>query len=219
MTKNCFSTIWGNDLPINFMLKFPINYLEKPRPITSKWRGVTVRKWKVEHTVNEGEFLNLSKIQEEIKWERSVFLKKKSPPPEIFFLSKNVGNSIQREENMKWEKNNLKIKFQQHPINIKNNTAHPHDIVSACNAFSSYSAKTKRDGQDRQTDVQTDRQGAFQYFPSRREIQNRNRCCEKISSVNKMSYHLIAPLMQVTPFIQIKLLCPPKNIQSHPSST
>ena len=36
---------------LNFMLKFPIYYLEKPLPITSKWRGVTVRKWKVEHQI------------------------------------------------------------------------------------------------------------------------------------------------------------------------
>ena len=42
------------------------------------------------------------------------------------------------------------------------------------NAFLSYSAKTKRDGQtdrhrqtDRQTDRRTDRQGALQYLPSR----------------------------------------------------
>ena len=27
------STIWGNHLPFNFMLKFPIYYLEKPPPI------------------------------------------------------------------------------------------------------------------------------------------------------------------------------------------
>ena len=44
-------TIWGNHLPFNFMLKFPIYYLEKPLPITSKWRRVTVRKWKVEHPI------------------------------------------------------------------------------------------------------------------------------------------------------------------------
>ena len=36
------------------------------------------------------------------------------------------------------------------------------------NAFLSYSAKTKRDGQtDGQTDRQTDRRGALQYLPSR----------------------------------------------------
>ena len=69
-------------------------------------------------------------------------------------------------------------KFKQHPINIKNYTAHPHDRpwhgARTCkvsrkyiNAFLSYSAKTKYDGQ---TDGRTDRWGgggAFQYFPSR----------------------------------------------------
>ena len=69
-------TIWGNHLPFNFMLKFPIYYLEKPLPITSKWRRVTVRKRKVEHTVSEG----------------------------AFFFQKFIQNSIEREENMKWER-------------------------------------------------------------------------------------------------------------------
>ena len=71
------------------------------------------------------------------------------------------------------EKNKFKIlflfniekihkKFKQHSINIKNYTAHPHDMVhipakfreNTSNAFLSYSAKTKR---DRRTDGQTDR--------------------------------------------------------------
>ena len=83
------STIWGNHLPFNFMLKFPIYYLEKPLPITSKWRGVTVPKRKVEHTVSEGAFFfqkfikNCIKHEENMKWERNVFLN--PPPPHFIF--------------------------------------------------------------------------------------------------------------------------------------
>ena len=60
-------------------------------------------------------------------------------------------------------------KFKQHSINIKNYTAHPHDLVHVPakfreNTFLSYSAKTKRDGQtdgwtDGRTERQTDRRG------------------------------------------------------------
>ena len=58
-----------------------------------------------------------------MKWERIVFLKKKNPhppppppPPEFLFYTNlfffNVGNSMKREENMKyWRKKNLKILF------------------------------------------------------------------------------------------------------------
>ena len=81
-----------------------------------------------------------------MKWEKKLDLKKKCTPPQIIFLhqtlfvSKNVGNSIKREQNMKWENkkfltflffNISKIhnKFKQHPINIKNYIVHPHDMV------------------------------------------------------------------------------------------
>ena len=76
---------------------------------------------------------------------------------------------MKREENMKfWNKKKLNFiffniekihkKFKQHSINIKNYTAHPHDMVHVpakfrekyIDAFLSYSAKTKRDGR---TDV------------------------------------------------------------------
>ena len=79
------------------------------------------------------------------------------PFPRKILFSKNVGNSIQREEN-------FHHKFKQHSINIKNYTVHPHDMVHIPAKFSSYSAKTKRDGQ---TDIRMDRRGAFQYLPSR----------------------------------------------------
>ena len=85
-----------------------------------------------------------------------------------------LGNSIKREESTKWEnilQINFFFKFKQHPINNKNYTAQPpwHGAHTCkvsrrySNAFSSYSAKTKRDGQ---TDGWTDGQGAFQYLPS-----------------------------------------------------
>ena len=55
-------------------------------------------------------------------------------------------------------KNSLK-KIKQHPINIKNYTAHPHDMVHVPAKFGGntvmYSAKTKRDT-DEQTDGRTD---------------------------------------------------------------
>ena len=77
-----------------------------------------------------------------------------------------------KRENMKfWKKIIFKLiffniykihkKFKQHSINIKNYTAHPHDLVhvpakfreNTAMRFLSYSAKTKRDGRtDRQTD-------------------------------------------------------------------
>ena len=101
-----------------------------------------------------------------MKWERIVFLKKKIHTPE-------------REENLKyWKKyilnfiffNIQKIykKFKQHSINIKNYTAHPHDMVHIPAKFRENTSMrfwvTVRklnvtDGQtDRRTDRRTDRQ-------------------------------------------------------------
>ena len=112
-----------------------------------------------------------------MKWESIVFLKKivwpPYPPPHFLwggggggggvFFSTNFENSTKGEENMKWEKNKFNIskihtKFKQHPINIKNYTAHHHDMLHIPAKFREYTAmrlwisvKTKRDGQ-RQTD-------------------------------------------------------------------
>ena len=68
---------------------------------------------------------------------KSVFLNKTKttppppPPPGIFFLHQiflNVGNSIKREENMKyWKQNSYKIQTTFHQY--QNYTAHPHDMV------------------------------------------------------------------------------------------
>ena len=133
-----------------------------------------------------------------MKWERIVFLKKQiqhpPPPPRIlfvhqFFFCCNVGNIMKLEENMKfWRKKILKIlifsifnkfikKFKQHSINIKNYTAHPHDLVHVSAKFRENTAMRfwvtvrKLNVTDRQTDGWTDRQtdgrGALQYLPSR----------------------------------------------------
>ena len=112
-----------------------------------------------------------------MKWERIVFLKKKintpPPPPEFFFTLNffffNVGNSMKREENMKFWKKNLKIlffsifkKFKQHSINIKNYTAHPHDLVHVPAKFRENTTMRfwvtvqKLNMTDRQTDGRTD---------------------------------------------------------------
>ena len=128
-----------------------------------------------------------------MKWERIVFLKKIHTPPDYFFYTKfvfNVGNSMKREENLKyWKKIILKFYFFQYLKNSYKNktTFHQYQklystppwlgartckVSRKCiTAFLSYSAKTKRDGQtDGQTDRQTDRQtggGVLQYLPSR----------------------------------------------------
>ena len=92
---------------------------------------------------------------------KKCFSKKINPPTPTLFL--NVGNSIKREENMKSfffqiYKNSYK-KFKQHSINIKNYTAHPHDMVHVPAKFREntsmrfrVSAKTKHDERtDRRT--------------------------------------------------------------------
>ena len=82
---------------------------------------------------------------------------------------------MKREENMKFWKNIKKIlkKFQQHSINIKNNTAHPHDLVHIPAKFRLNTAMRfwvtvrKLNVTDGQTDRQTDGRRALQYLPSR----------------------------------------------------
>ena len=108
---------------------------------------------------------------------KNCFSNKKIPPPpppnhEIaIFYFVIVGNSTKREENMKYWK-----KFKQHSINIKNYTAHPHDMVHIPAKFwenpsmrfwvtvrklNVTDAQTNR-RKDRQTDGRT-----LQYLPSR----------------------------------------------------
>ena len=64
-------------------------------------------------------------------------------------------------------------KFKQHSINIKNYTAHPHDLVHVPAKFRENTALRfwvtvrKLNVTDRRTDGQTDRRGALQYLPSR----------------------------------------------------
>ena len=85
---------------------------------------------------------------------------------------------IKHQENMKYLKINCSIHvfkiFKQNSINIKNYTAHPHDMVHVPAKFREntsmrfrVSAKTKRDRRtDGQTDRQTDgRMGGVAIFP------------------------------------------------------
>ena len=81
---------------------------------------------------------------------------------------------MKREENMKYWKKNLKIlffsifkihkKFKQHSINIKNYTAHPHDMVHVPAKFRENTSMRfwvtvrKLNVTDRRTDGQTDGQ-------------------------------------------------------------
>ena len=142
--------------------------------LTSKWRG----------TFQYYFFFNVeNSIKREMR--KNCFSTKKNehPPPRIFFTPIfffcNVGNSMKREENMKfWRKKILKIlffsifkKFLKNSNNIpsisKTIQHTPWLGARTCkvsrkysNAFLSYSAKTKRDGQ-------TDGRGALQYLPSR----------------------------------------------------
>ena len=113
-----------------------------------------------------------------MKWE-IIFSKKNiffnTPPPRnffdtIFFL--NVGNSMKREENMKFWKKKKKIiffnikknhkKFKQHSINIKNYTAHLHHLVHVPAKFRENTAMRlwvtvrKLNVTDGRTDGQTD---------------------------------------------------------------
>ena len=107
----------------------------------------------------------------------------KNLPPghfSIFFyinFFSHVGNSIKREENMKyWFFFQYLNKFKQNSINIKNYTAHPHDMVHVPAKFRENTSmrfwvtvgKTKRDGQ-------TDRRmgGALQYLRSQACSANR----------------------------------------------
>ena len=97
------STIWGNDIRVNFMLKFPtcISTIWKTTSyLTSKWRGTFqyfqshvkipyiyyLEKPPPIEPVSEGALFNISSIKN-IKWEIIVFLKKKMCIPKyIFFL-------------------------------------------------------------------------------------------------------------------------------------
>ena len=90
---------------------------------------------------------------------------------------------MKREENLKYWKQiffffffqYLKIhkKFKQHSINIKNYTAHSHDMVHIPAKFQEntsmrfWATVRKLNVTDRQTDRQTDGRGALQYLPSR----------------------------------------------------
>ena len=120
-------------------------------------------------------------VENSIKREmRKIFFSKKKnphppPPPGFFFYTNyyyffNVGNSMKREENKKYWKKNLKIlffsifkKFKQHSINIKNYTAHPHDLVHVPAKFRENTSMRflvtvrKLNVTDRQTDGRTDR--------------------------------------------------------------
>ena len=116
---------------------------------------------------------------------KNCFSKKKiqhpPPPPNFFFYTNfffffffNVGNSMKREENMKfWKKKFLKFYlfsifkkfiFKQHSINIKNYTAHPHDLVHVSAKFRENKSMhfwvtvRKLNVTGRQTDRRTDRQ-------------------------------------------------------------
>ena len=108
-----------------------------------------------------------------MKWERIVFLKKKIPPPPpgififytnfLFFF--NVGNSMKREENMKyWEKKNLNFLFFSIFKKFINYTAHPHGMVHVPAKFRENTAMRfwvtvrKLNVTDRRTDRRTDRQ-------------------------------------------------------------
>ena len=98
--------------------------------LTSKWRGTFQYFFNVENSIKR-------------ESERIVFLTKihTPPPPPHFFYTKfffNVGNSMKRAENLKyWKKKYIFFsifkkfikKIKQHSINIKNYTAHPHDMV------------------------------------------------------------------------------------------
>ena len=74
---------------------------------------------------------------------------------------------MKRDENMKYWKKNKKLqihkKFKQHSINIKNYTAHPHDMVHVPAKFRENTSMRfwvtvrKLNVTDRQTDRQTDR--------------------------------------------------------------
>ena len=167
------STIWKNHLP----------------HLTSKWRGT------FQYFQSHDKFF--FNVENSIKREmrKNCFSKKKKstpPPPDFFFLHQFFFLMLEIPWNAKktWniEKKNLKILFFsifKKFIKIKT-TFHQYQklystppwlcartckVSRKCiNAFSSYSAKTKRDGQtdrqDRRTDRQTDG-GALQYLPSR----------------------------------------------------
>ena len=111
-----------------------------------------------------------------MKWDFFVFDKNNPTPPpplilpNIFWYSKNVGNSIKHEENIKWDFLyfwQFIKKFKQHPSISKKYTAHPNVMMHAPAKFRENTAmrvwvsvKTKS---DRWTDRQMD---GFQYLPS-----------------------------------------------------
>ena len=104
---------------------------------------------------------------------KNCFSKPPPHPPDVFFLQQfffNVGNSMKREENLKYWKKNQIFFFQylKNSYKIKTTFHHYQKLYSTppwhgartckvsrkyINAFFSYSAKTKRDGR---TDGQTD---------------------------------------------------------------
>ena len=119
-------------------------------------------------------FFNVeNSIKREIR--KNCFSKKKiqpppPPPPRNNYLY--VGNSMKREENMKYflkkilnfffNFNKFHKKFKQHSINIKNYTAHPHDMVHVPAKFRENTSMRfwvtvqKLNVTDRRTDRQTD---------------------------------------------------------------
>ena len=110
-------------------------------------------------------------------------------------ISKYVGNSIKREENMKWEKQNFKSKTIQHAPVIW--CTYLQSFKKKTTAMS-YSAKTKC---DRQTDGWTDRQtGAFQYLPSR-TLRCCGLVCWSLTSLCRSNGHIeTMPAREINPF-------------------
>ena len=94
--------------------RFPLSYLlfgETIPHLTSKWRG-TFQYFQF--------FFNVeNRIKREMKWEKIGFLKKH--PPRNFY----VGNSLKREENMKYWKQILTFFFQYLKKFIKNSNNIP----------------------------------------------------------------------------------------------
>ena len=128
---------------------------------------------------------------------KNCFSKKTPPPPPIFFLHQifyfflmlEIAWNVKKAWNFE-EKKFLKFYFFQYLKNSEKiqTTFHQYQKLYSTppwlgartckvsrkynNAFLSYSAKTKRDGQtdgqtDRRTDGRTDGRGALQYLPSR----------------------------------------------------
>ena len=146
--------------------------------LTSKWRGTFQYLFNVENSIKRemrkwrGTFQFLFNVENSIK--REMRKKYPQPPPPPFFTPNYffyVGNSMKRDENLKYwkenkEKNSYKIQTTFHQYQKLYSTPPWHGArtykVSRkdINVLLSSSAKTKRDGQ-------TDRRGALQYLPSR----------------------------------------------------